>query len=225
MQSHQPAHYHSHHGPRDKRATPLVDAPWVEQPSARRPRTQSSCIVDHPAKNQRTLLAGFFFHFNPPPSSPVVRAETLRFKEEGVFGVVKDVFLPWYNAYRCDDVTVTYGGMGEGGAAVARRGAVSVKGRAASRGPVDRRDCHQGCRAVAPLPAPSTTPSGQPSVTTPSSVPSTKTKFRLFRSFTLVGALPNQSTSNQIQKTSTSNSAQVFGSEHHPQRAGDRGGL
>ncbi len=34
-------------------------------------------------------------------NSPVVRAETLRFKEEGVFAVVKDVFLPWYNAYRC----------------------------------------------------------------------------------------------------------------------------
>jgi len=33
-------------------------------------------------------------------NSPVVRAETLRFKEEGVFGVVKDVFMPWYNAYR-----------------------------------------------------------------------------------------------------------------------------
>lgn len=32
--------------------------------------------------------------------SPVVRAETLRFKEEGVFAVLKDVFLPWYNAYR-----------------------------------------------------------------------------------------------------------------------------
>eukprot|EP00803_Ostreobium_quekettii_P004677 evm.model.scf_312.8 EVM.evm.TU.scf_312.8 scf_312:69741-82588(+) len=33
-------------------------------------------------------------------NSPVVRAEELKFKEEGVFGVVKDVFLPWYNAYR-----------------------------------------------------------------------------------------------------------------------------
>ncbi|GKV22091.1 hypothetical protein SLEP1_g31990 [Rubroshorea leprosula] len=33
-------------------------------------------------------------------SSPVVRAETLRFKKDGVFAVVKDVFLPWYNAYR-----------------------------------------------------------------------------------------------------------------------------
>ncbi|KAI3433769.1 hypothetical protein D9Q98_003575 [Chlorella vulgaris] len=33
-------------------------------------------------------------------NSPVVRAETLKFKEEGVFSVVKDVFLPWYNAYR-----------------------------------------------------------------------------------------------------------------------------
>ncbi|KAJ0018057.1 hypothetical protein Pint_11195 [Pistacia integerrima] len=32
-------------------------------------------------------------------NSPVVRAETLRFKR-GVFSVVRDVFLPWYNAYR-----------------------------------------------------------------------------------------------------------------------------
>ena len=34
------------------------------------------------------------------PTHPQVRAETLKFKEEGVFAVVKDVFLPWYNAYR-----------------------------------------------------------------------------------------------------------------------------
>jgi len=33
-------------------------------------------------------------------NSPVVRAEPLRFKEDGVFAVLKDVFLPWYNAYR-----------------------------------------------------------------------------------------------------------------------------
>lgn len=33
-------------------------------------------------------------------NSPVVRAEALAFKEAGVFAVVKDVFLPWYNAYR-----------------------------------------------------------------------------------------------------------------------------
>ncbi|XP_026849704.1 isoleucine--tRNA ligase, cytoplasmic [Drosophila persimilis] len=33
-------------------------------------------------------------------NSPVVRAESLRFKEEGVRDVIKDVFLPWYNAYR-----------------------------------------------------------------------------------------------------------------------------
>ncbi|XP_010488354.1 PREDICTED: isoleucine--tRNA ligase, cytoplasmic-like [Camelina sativa] len=32
--------------------------------------------------------------------SPAVRAEPLRFKKEGVHGVVKDVLLPWYNAYR-----------------------------------------------------------------------------------------------------------------------------
>ncbi|XP_065865633.1 isoleucine--tRNA ligase, cytoplasmic [Euphorbia lathyris] len=33
-------------------------------------------------------------------NSPVVRAETLRFRKDGVYSVVKDVFLPWYNAYR-----------------------------------------------------------------------------------------------------------------------------
>ena len=33
-------------------------------------------------------------------NSPVVKAEFLRFKEEGVSDVVKDVFLPLYNAYR-----------------------------------------------------------------------------------------------------------------------------
>ncbi|KAM6214637.1 isoleucine--tRNA ligase, cytoplasmic [Rhynchocyon petersi] len=33
-------------------------------------------------------------------NSPVVRAENLRFKEEGVRDVLKDVLLPWYNVYR-----------------------------------------------------------------------------------------------------------------------------
>ena len=33
-------------------------------------------------------------------NSPVVRAETLKFKEEGVLGIVREIFLPWYNAYR-----------------------------------------------------------------------------------------------------------------------------
>ncbi|KAJ8912420.1 hypothetical protein NQ315_006086 [Exocentrus adspersus] len=33
-------------------------------------------------------------------NSPVVRAENLRFKEEGVRDIVKDVLLPWFNAYR-----------------------------------------------------------------------------------------------------------------------------
>lgn len=39
-------------------------------------------------------------------NSPVVRAESLKFVEAGVFAVVKDVFLPWYNAYRflCQNV-------------------------------------------------------------------------------------------------------------------------
>ena len=34
-------------------------------------------------------------------NSPVVRAEPLKFKEDGVKDVVKDVFLSWFNAYRC----------------------------------------------------------------------------------------------------------------------------
>ena len=30
----------------------------------------------------------------------MVRADNLKFKEEGVRDILKDVFLPWYNAYR-----------------------------------------------------------------------------------------------------------------------------
>jgi isoleucyl-tRNA synthetase len=33
-------------------------------------------------------------------NSPVVRAEPLKFASEGVKGIVRDVFLPWFNAYR-----------------------------------------------------------------------------------------------------------------------------
>lgn len=33
-------------------------------------------------------------------NSPVVRAEELKFNEKGVLNVVKEVFLPWYNAFR-----------------------------------------------------------------------------------------------------------------------------
>ena len=33
-------------------------------------------------------------------NSPVVRADNLKFKEAGVKDVIKDVFLPWFNAYR-----------------------------------------------------------------------------------------------------------------------------
>lgn len=33
-------------------------------------------------------------------NSPVVRGENLKFTENGVREVLKDVFLPWYNAYR-----------------------------------------------------------------------------------------------------------------------------
>ncbi|CAB4041840.1 isoleucine--tRNA ligase, cytoplasmic, partial, partial [Paramuricea clavata] len=33
-------------------------------------------------------------------NSPVVRADTLKFQEKGVKDIIKDVFLPWLNAYR-----------------------------------------------------------------------------------------------------------------------------
>uniref|UniRef100_T1J3R6 Isoleucine--tRNA ligase, cytoplasmic n=1 Tax=Strigamia maritima TaxID=126957 RepID=T1J3R6_STRMM len=33
-------------------------------------------------------------------NSPAVRGDNLKFKEEGVRDILKDVFLPWYNAYR-----------------------------------------------------------------------------------------------------------------------------
>lgn len=32
--------------------------------------------------------------------SPAVRAENLRFSSEGVYDIIKDVFRPWFNAYR-----------------------------------------------------------------------------------------------------------------------------
>ena len=33
-------------------------------------------------------------------NSPLVKADNLNFSKEGVRGVVRDVFLPWYNVYR-----------------------------------------------------------------------------------------------------------------------------
>lgn len=33
-------------------------------------------------------------------NSPVVRAEPLRFREDGVHNIIRDVLLPWYNSYR-----------------------------------------------------------------------------------------------------------------------------
>ena len=33
-------------------------------------------------------------------NSPVVRAEPLKFSAVGVRDIVKDIFLPWFNAYR-----------------------------------------------------------------------------------------------------------------------------
>lgn len=32
--------------------------------------------------------------------SGLVKGESLNFKDEGVKDVIRDIFLPWYNAYR-----------------------------------------------------------------------------------------------------------------------------
>lgn len=50
--------------------------------------------------NFKLLSIAFLFCRLYLINSPVVRAENLRFKEEGVRDILKDVFLPWYNAYR-----------------------------------------------------------------------------------------------------------------------------
>jgi len=33
-------------------------------------------------------------------NSPLVRAEPMNFKEDDLKGVIRDIFLPWYNVYR-----------------------------------------------------------------------------------------------------------------------------
>ena len=33
-------------------------------------------------------------------NSPLVRAEALNFKKDGVKGVLKEIFIPWYSAFR-----------------------------------------------------------------------------------------------------------------------------
>lgn len=64
-------------------------------------------------------------------NSPVVRGDNLRFKEEGVRDVLKDVLLPWYNAYRffiqnvlrLQKVRPLLGGTGDGLSPLLGRGA------------------------------------------------------------------------------------------------------
>lgn len=58
--------------------------------------------VSSPSQNAAAVISCFAFPLCRLYliNSPVVRAENLRFKEEGVRDVLKDVFLPWYNAYR-----------------------------------------------------------------------------------------------------------------------------
>lgn len=48
-------------------------------------------------------------------NSPVVRAESLRFKDSGLNDVIKDIFLPLFNAYRFLVQEVTRWELGEGG--------------------------------------------------------------------------------------------------------------
>ena len=65
-------------------------------------------------------------------NSPVVRAESLRFREDGVLGVVKEVFLPLYNAFRFFMQNVERWESGAG-----RKFSPSVKQVHASANPTD----------------------------------------------------------------------------------------
>lgn len=46
-------------------------------------------------------------------NSPVVRAESLKFKEEGVQATVREVLLPWFNAFRFFVQQVCMGGSND----------------------------------------------------------------------------------------------------------------
>ena len=59
-------------------------------------------------------------------NSPVVHAEDLRFKEDGVKQVLKDVFLPWYHAYRLFVQGATALEGSQGGAPFARDAAAAL---------------------------------------------------------------------------------------------------
>lgn len=61
------------------------------------PRRRVACSCCASLHEQQNVIARGITFLAPLLQ---VRAETLKFKEEGVFAVVKDVFLPWYNAYR-----------------------------------------------------------------------------------------------------------------------------
>ena len=64
--------------------------PSSNQPTKKRKQDVTEVLDAHGADALRLYLI----------NSPVVRAEPLRFQQEGVREVVKVVFLPWYNAYR-----------------------------------------------------------------------------------------------------------------------------
>lgn len=57
----------------------------------------SSLIIIFFFKKKKTIYFIFSLYLM---NSPVVRAEPLRFREDGVAAVVRDVLLPWFNAYR-----------------------------------------------------------------------------------------------------------------------------
>jgi isoleucyl-tRNA synthetase len=79
-------------------------------------------------------------------NSPVVRAEPLKFKEDGVKGVVRDVMIPWYNAFRFmvqqmarwqDSLNSSAANGGNGGSAPTRTFRPDPALAAASTNPID----------------------------------------------------------------------------------------
>ena len=59
-----------------------------------------SHVIIHETINFNHVIIHETINFSHVMFLSVVRAETLRFKEEGVRDILKDVFLPWYNAFR-----------------------------------------------------------------------------------------------------------------------------
>ena len=82
---------------------PRVPESWKMLSAMKSIRKKEKKKIGLTKKNLMQYYYDHYYYLSPRLyliNSPVVRAENLRFTEEGVRDVVKDVFLPWFNAYR-----------------------------------------------------------------------------------------------------------------------------